>query len=101
MFEGFTLEYVDVGEVTLRVRHGGDGQPVVLLHGHPRTHTTWHPDDVARYIGMTADCIYREVRAGRMPHIRLGRYVRFRRESIDAWLVARERGPAAVRTRSR
>ena len=42
MFEGFTLEYVDVGEVTLRVRHGGDGQPVVLLHGHPGTHTTWH-----------------------------------------------------------
>ena len=42
MFEGFTLEYVDVGEVTLRVRHGGHGQPVVLLHGHPRTHTTWH-----------------------------------------------------------
>jgi excisionase family DNA binding protein len=58
-------------------------------------------DDVARYIGMTTDWIYREVRAGRMPHIRLGRYVRFRRESIDAWLVARERGPAAVRTRSR
>jgi mannose-6-phosphate isomerase-like protein (cupin superfamily) len=40
--EGFTLEHVDVGEVTLRVRHGGDGQPVVLLHGHPRMHTTWH-----------------------------------------------------------
>jgi mannose-6-phosphate isomerase-like protein (cupin superfamily) len=42
VFEGFTLEYVDVGEVTLRVRHGGDRQPVVLRHGHPRTHTTWH-----------------------------------------------------------
>lgn len=38
----FTLEHVDVGEVTLRVRHGGSGSPVVLLHGHPRTHTTWH-----------------------------------------------------------
>jgi excisionase family DNA binding protein len=58
-------------------------------------------DDVARYIGMTADWVYREVRAGRMPHIRLGRYVPFRRESIDAWLAARERGPAAVRARSR
>jgi haloacetate dehalogenase len=42
VFEGFALERVDVGEVTLRVRHGGQGQPVVLLHGHPRTHATWH-----------------------------------------------------------
>jgi haloacetate dehalogenase len=42
MFDGFTLEHVDVGEVRLRVRHGGAGPAVVLLHGHPRTHTTWH-----------------------------------------------------------
>lgn len=42
MFEGFTLDHVDVGDVTLRVRHGGSGPPVLLLHGHPRTHATWH-----------------------------------------------------------
>ena len=42
MFDGFHLELVDVGDVTLRVRHGGHGSPVVLLHGHPRTHATWH-----------------------------------------------------------
>jgi haloacetate dehalogenase len=42
MFEGFTLERVDVGDAVLRVRHGGDGPSVVLLHGHPRTHATWH-----------------------------------------------------------
>jgi pimeloyl-ACP methyl ester carboxylesterase len=42
MFEAFELQYVDVGEVTLRTRYGGHGTPVVLLHGHPRTHTTWH-----------------------------------------------------------
>lgn len=46
--------------------------------------------DVAELIGMTADWVYREVRAGRLPHIKLGRYVRFRRESIDAWLESRE-----------
>lgn len=41
-FEGFTLQRIEVGEVSLRVRHGGSGPPVLLLHGHPRTHTTWH-----------------------------------------------------------
>jgi haloacetate dehalogenase len=42
-FDGFELEYVDGGAgATLRVRHGGSGPPVVLLHGHPRTHATWH-----------------------------------------------------------
>jgi haloacetate dehalogenase len=42
MFDGFSLDRIDTGEAVLRVRHGGSGPPVVLLHGHPRTHTTWH-----------------------------------------------------------
>jgi haloacetate dehalogenase len=41
-FEGFELQRVDTGEATLRVRYGGSGFPLVLLHGHPRTHVTWH-----------------------------------------------------------
>ncbi|WP_338073808.1 alpha/beta hydrolase [Kineococcus siccus] len=40
-FADFQLEHVQVGEVRLRVRHGGSGPAVLLLHGHPRTHTTW------------------------------------------------------------
>ncbi|MFE6130755.1 alpha/beta fold hydrolase [Streptomyces sp. NPDC056437] len=42
MFEGFTLAYREGDGVRLRVRHGGDGPAVLLLHGHPRTHATWH-----------------------------------------------------------
>jgi haloacetate dehalogenase len=42
LFEGFTLERVGVGDATLRVRYGGSGPAILLLHGHPRTHTTWH-----------------------------------------------------------
>jgi haloacetate dehalogenase len=42
LFDGFTDERVDVGEVELRVRHAGAGQPVLLVHGHPRTGATWH-----------------------------------------------------------
>ena len=42
IFDGFTLERIDAGEAELRVRHGGSGPPLLLLHGHPRTHVTWH-----------------------------------------------------------
>jgi haloacetate dehalogenase len=42
MFENFTLDSITVGDITLRVRYGGSGPAVVLLHGHPRTHTTWY-----------------------------------------------------------
>ncbi|SDO22319.1 alpha/beta fold hydrolase [Geodermatophilus sp. DSM 45219] len=42
-FAGFEERWVDGADgVRLRVRVGGEGPPVVLLHGHPRTHTTWH-----------------------------------------------------------
>jgi haloacetate dehalogenase len=41
VFDDFVLERIDVGEAELCVRHGGAGTPVLLLHGHPRTHTTW------------------------------------------------------------
>ncbi|WNJ93882.1 alpha/beta hydrolase [Bosea sp. 685] len=42
MFENFKLDFIETPEATLRVRYGGAGPPVLLLHGHPRTHTTWH-----------------------------------------------------------
>jgi hypothetical protein len=42
MRAGFTLDRIDVGGVVLRVRYGGAGPPVLLLHGHTRTHVTWH-----------------------------------------------------------
>lgn len=43
VFEGFREWRRDVGNgVILHGRDGGAGPPVLLLHGHPRTHTTWH-----------------------------------------------------------
>ena len=44
-FEGFELSQIAVpdpaGEVALRVRHGGSGPPLLLLHGYPETHMMW------------------------------------------------------------
>ncbi|MCE0765257.1 alpha/beta hydrolase [Pseudonocardia kujensis] len=57
MFPGFDDERVDVGEVVLRVRHGGSGPAVLLLHGHPRTAATWHRvAPVLRDAGFTVVC---------------------------------------------
>lgn len=42
MFDGFRTTDVDVDEARIHVRHGGQGPPIVLLHGHPRTGATWH-----------------------------------------------------------
>lgn len=42
MFEGFTTSTVELPGATLRVRHVDGDDPVVLLHGHPRTSATWH-----------------------------------------------------------
>ncbi len=42
MFEGFELLRVDTGRIQVRVRHGGSGPPLLLLHGNPQTHAMWH-----------------------------------------------------------
>ena len=42
MFEGFAQSDVATGEAVIRVRHGGSGPPLLLLHGHPQTHAMWH-----------------------------------------------------------
>jgi haloacetate dehalogenase len=42
MFDGFELTRCEGDGAQLRVRHGGSGPAVLLLHGHPRTHATWH-----------------------------------------------------------
>ncbi len=42
MFEGFALTTIDTGEAQIRVRHGGSGPPLLLLHGNPQTHVMWH-----------------------------------------------------------
>jgi len=41
-FEGFTLEHVAVRDGNLRLRRGGSGPPILLLHGNPQTHAMWH-----------------------------------------------------------
>lgn len=42
MFDDFSLDTVDVAGQRFRLRAGGEGPPVLLLHGYPQTHAMWH-----------------------------------------------------------
>jgi haloacetate dehalogenase len=42
IFPGFELRHFDTAEARIRFRIGGDGPPLLLLHGHPQTHAMWH-----------------------------------------------------------
>jgi haloacetate dehalogenase len=41
-FPGFELTTVQLPEGAIRLRHGGSGPPLLLLHGNPQTHAMWH-----------------------------------------------------------
>ncbi len=41
-FDGFKLETATVEGGTMRLRRGGSGPPLLLLHGNPQTHAMWH-----------------------------------------------------------
>ena len=42
MLKDFTAFTIERNGVTLQGRMGGQGAPLLLLHGHPQTHAMWH-----------------------------------------------------------
>jgi haloacetate dehalogenase len=42
MFEGFESRDIATRATSIRVRVGGSGPPLLLLHGYPQTHVMWH-----------------------------------------------------------
>ena len=43
LFPGFAHSDIEVGDdITLHCAHGGNGPPLLLIHGYPQTHAIWH-----------------------------------------------------------
>ncbi|WP_428628286.1 alpha/beta fold hydrolase [Sphingopyxis sp.] len=58
LMPGFRWQDVDAGGVRIRAAVGGAGPPLLLLHGHPQTHLTWHkivPDLAKRFTVVATD----------------------------------------------
>lgn len=47
--------------------------------------------EVARMLRVTPAWVYAATRQGTVPHVRLGRYVRYRRGAVLDWLAESER----------
>ena len=58
MFEGFETRRARANGVEIHYRKGGEGQPLLLLHGYPQTHVMWHkiaPDLAQRFTVVASD----------------------------------------------
>ena len=58
MFEGFRREFIQANGVDIHAVVGGEGPPLLLLHGYPQCHVMWHkiaPALAERFTVVAAD----------------------------------------------
>jgi excisionase family DNA binding protein len=79
------------------------------LAGSPLARASVEPTEVAplldargaaTLLNVPASWVLAEARANRIPHVRLGRYVRFDAGELQAWWLSRRRGPWRSRGRA-
>ena len=78
---------------------GPAGAPGV--DSHPPPAPLLDSKGAAALLNVPASWVLAEARADRIPHVRLGRYVRFDATELQTWRPSRRRGPALPRTRCR
>ena len=55
-------------------------------------------EEVLEYLQVTQRTVYRLIKAGRIPAVRVGRQWRFRKQDVDRWLESQQgRGARAAR----
>jgi excisionase family DNA binding protein len=50
-------------------------------------------DQAGELLNVPASWVLAEARANRIPHVRLGRYVRFDEDQLEVWWRSRAKGP--------
>ena len=53
-------------------------------------------EELAERLRVKTEWVWAQARAGRIPHVRLGRYRRFRESAIEAWLTELETSGAVM-----
>jgi excisionase family DNA binding protein len=71
------------GQMTRKDKHGdraGEDEPVRAAN------SLLTAEEVGRLLGVPRSWVYEQSRRGRIPTVALGRYRRYRRESIERWI---------------
>ena len=63
-----------------------------MADAHPLDHDLLTPPEVLDYLRITARTLYRLIKAGQIPAVRVGHQWRVRRADLNEWL--RQSGPA-------
>ena len=70
------------------------GRPYALAStAHPGVVSLLDAKGAAALLNVPATWVLAEARADRIPHVRLGRYVRFDAAELQVWWQGRRRGP--------
>jgi len=70
---------------------------VAELIGHQSAPRLLDAEQAGQLLNVPASWMLAQARAGRIPHVRLGHYVRFDRDELLAWIEHRLTGPRARR----
>lgn len=81
LFPTFDRRWIEVNGVKIFARTGGQGRPLLLLHGHPQTHVIWH--QVAQQLAKTHTVVMTDLRGygdsdkplGNMDHLNYSKRV--------------------------
>lgn len=57
-----------------------------MVRLEPIKRSTLSVDEIAVYIGVSIDMIYKMTREKAIPHFRVGRRILFRKDAIDKWI---------------
>src|SRR4051794_39867833 len=68
-------------------------QQIAALPREPAAPRLLTADEAAALLGVPASWVRAEARAARIPHVRLGKYVRFDAGELEVWWRSRARGP--------
>lgn len=49
-------------------------------------------DDLSQLLGVPKSWLYERTRTGQIPHLKLGKYIRFELKAVQAWLEEHQKG---------